>query len=231
MSSPLDETALQMLRRQRLEQAVARLTVGNVTAFARLLGYRDGAFMRQMLTGSRVVSDKTVRAIEALHGMEGWFEEASARVVAREPAAPYAVGGSPPEVVAIDLVALSLSAGEHRFTAERAEGPAVVFSPEWLAARGHRPEALLALRVGDESMQPSLYPGDVVTVSSQQVDPVDGQVFAVNFEGACLLRRLLRDGGVWWLVADNHLRFPRKALAAPHALLIGRVVHQQGETI
>ncbi len=70
----MDETALQLYRRQRLDEAINHLTAGNVTAFGRLLGYRDGAFVRQMLSGSRAVSDKTVRAIETLRGMRAWFQ-------------------------------------------------------------------------------------------------------------------------------------------------------------
>ena len=65
----MDESQIQEQRRVRLADAVDRLCGGNVAAFGRLLGYRSGAFVRQMLLGNRAVSDKTVRRIEAMRGL------------------------------------------------------------------------------------------------------------------------------------------------------------------
>jgi len=59
----------------RLRAAIDRLTHGDQTAFGRLLGYKDGAFIRHMLTGRRPVSEKTVMAIEQMPGMTGWFAQ------------------------------------------------------------------------------------------------------------------------------------------------------------
>lgn len=214
-----------------------------MTALGRLLGYRDGAFVRQMLSGNRAVSDKTVRAIEALHGMEGWFAgHASAVSVplrAAEAASPHyelrgAVG--PEAVVVVPSVALSLRAGVPGYTVilgsgEMDEVPRALFAPAWIRGRGYSADSLLGLKMRDDSMEPSLHAGDALTVDTRQLDPVDGLVFAVNYEGACLIRRVVRDHGAWWLVSDNHLRFPRKQLVAPDALLIGRVVHVDSEVI
>ncbi|WP_043213792.1 phage repressor protein [Bordetella pseudohinzii] len=58
----------------RLLAAVEHVSKGNKTDFGRRLGYKDGAFVRQMLSGIRPVTEKTVWAIEAMPGMKGWFE-------------------------------------------------------------------------------------------------------------------------------------------------------------
>ncbi|WCM92839.1 S24 family peptidase [Acidovorax sp. NCPPB 2350] len=240
----MDETALQLYRRQRLEQAVAHLTGGNVTALGRMLGYRDGAFVRQMLSGSRAVSDKTVRAIEALRGMRGWFHPAaSAPVHAGEPAHPYA---NPMNASAVADAVLLLpvqpqAALRWRGDAERATAsgrhaggrdiPSVALTHDWLERRGLRARDLIAVAIGDDSMQPSLHAGDVVTVDTREPAPADGRVFVVDYEGACLVRRVVRDSGAWWLAAENALRFPRKQLTEPAARLIGRVVHVHSETL
>lgn len=235
----MDETVLQLHRRHRLELAATRLTGGNVTALGRLLGYRDGAFVRQMLSGNRAVSDKTVRAIEALRGMQGWFAgPASAAPVPALVAEPVARYDVPPTglagaAVAVPLVAVSLRAGVPGYAIREPEGadevPRALFSADWLRQRNYAAESLLGLKMPDDSMEPSLHEADVLTVNTRQVEPVDGMVFAVNYEGMCLVRRVVRDHGAWWLVADNHLRFPRKRLVAPDALLIGRVVHVDSE--
>jgi hypothetical protein len=60
-------------RIERLQAAVNKRCDGNVSAFGRLLGYKDGAFVRQMLAGTRAISEKTVDAVESLPGLENWF--------------------------------------------------------------------------------------------------------------------------------------------------------------
>jgi phage repressor protein C with HTH and peptisase S24 domain len=61
-------------------------------------------------------------------------------------------------------------------------------------------------------MEPGLYDGDTVVVNTEQVTPKDGVVFAVNYEGELVIKRLMRDAGQWWLRSDNadQRRYPRK---------------------
>ncbi|BFO57771.1 MULTISPECIES: S24 family peptidase [Comamonadaceae] len=235
----MDETALQLYRRQRLDEAIAHLTAGNVTAFGRLLGYRDGAFVRQMLSGSRAVSDKTVRAIETLRGMRAWFQadgEPPLQAGERDPAYPDAEAGAEGDAVLVLEVRRQQDLGGGRQGAEPActgDGGmrTVALTHEWLERRSLRARDLIAVAVGDDSMQPSLHPGDVLAVDTREPSPADGQVFVVDYEGACLVRRVVRDSGAWWLAAENALRFPRKQLTAPSARLVGRVVHVHSETL
>lgn len=70
----MNELQLNEHRIARLEAAVDRISHGNKTDFGRRLGYKDGAFVRQMTSGVRPVSEKTIRAIEAMPGMKGWFD-------------------------------------------------------------------------------------------------------------------------------------------------------------
>lgn len=76
----MDEAELFLWRVERLQAAIDRLTDGNKTAFARLLGYSDGAFIRQMLSGKRPIGEKLIRTIEAHQGMDGWFSPNGYRV-------------------------------------------------------------------------------------------------------------------------------------------------------
>ncbi|MDO3524522.1 S24 family peptidase [Ralstonia pseudosolanacearum] len=71
----MNEKGIQDWRTQRLKAAVDKIADGNVTAFGKRLGYKDGAFVRQMLSGNRPVSEKTVRAIEDLPGLANWFSK------------------------------------------------------------------------------------------------------------------------------------------------------------
>ena len=75
----MNELDLTDYRIERLEAAINQVSGGDRTEFGRKLGYKDGAFIRQMLAGSRPVTEKTVAKIEALHGMSGWFTAGTTR--------------------------------------------------------------------------------------------------------------------------------------------------------
>lgn len=64
---------VQDYRVRRLADALAEKFDGDKTKFGRALGYKSGAFLRQMLDRERPVREKIVMAIEALPGMAGWF--------------------------------------------------------------------------------------------------------------------------------------------------------------
>ena len=139
-----------------------------------------------------------------------------------------------PDYPAIRRVRFALSAGAHGYAVEYEEEPAapIVFKRQWYERNGYRPEKLFAVRVMNGSMEPGLYDGDVVVVNTDAATPKDGCVFAVNYEGEMVIKRLVRDAGAWWLCSDNpdQRRYPRK-VCDEHCILIGQIVHKQSERI
>lgn len=139
-----------------------------------------------------------------------------------------------PQYPAIRRVKFKLSAGASGFGVDyldEQDAP-IVFRREWFDRNGYRPERLFAVRVANGSMEPGLWHGDTVVVNTDQTEPRDGAVFAVNYEGELVIKRLVRDGGQWWLCSDNpdQRRYPRKA-CDEHAYLLGEIVHKQSEKI
>ncbi|WP_192888379.1 LexA family transcriptional regulator [Paracidovorax avenae] len=160
----------------------------------------------------------------------------------KHPESPQA-GVSPPPVInlennpdypAVRRVAFKLSAGASGFGIEYhdEEGAPIVFQRQWYEGRGLRPEKLFAVRVGNNSMQPGLHDGDTVIVNTEVDTPKDGVVFAINYEGELVIKRLMRDGGQWWLTSDNpdQTRYPRK-VCHEGVKLVGEIVHKQSERI
>lgn len=47
---------------------------GKKDELGKFLGYKDGAFVRQMLSGSRPISEKTVDKINSIKKFKDWFE-------------------------------------------------------------------------------------------------------------------------------------------------------------
>jgi len=60
-------------RRLLLESAARK--VGGRAALGRRLGYKDGAFVGQMISGHRPITEKTIEAVQSLTELRGWFDK------------------------------------------------------------------------------------------------------------------------------------------------------------
>jgi phage repressor protein C with HTH and peptisase S24 domain len=102
----------------------------------------------------------------------------------------------------------------------------------WLEKNNFTPSQLFAIDVKGESMEPNLYEGDVVIVNTGDTKLVNGHVYAVNFEGEAIIKRLIREGGQWYLHSDNPSpRHPRLLCRSGDCKVIGRVVRRETEQI
>lgn len=139
-----------------------------------------------------------------------------------------------PDYPAIRRVKFKLSAGVSGFSVDyqAGHGNPLVFRRDWYEKNGYDPDKLFATYVANGSMEPGLYDGDTVVVNTAQQEPKDGHVFAVNYEGELVIKRLVRDDGQWWLSSDNpdQRRYPRK-VCHEGVRLIGEIVHKQSERI
>lgn len=151
-------------------------------------------------------------------------------VVSKTPRADKAAGPVP-----IRKVRLRSSAEGAEFAAQPDKRPReeIYLGKEWLQTRGHDDQALIALAMEGDSMEPGLYAGDILVVNLSDRQPYDGEVFVLAYEGTILIRRLLRDAGRWWLCSDSaaQRRFPRKRYANSECSIIGRVVYRLSEKI
>lgn len=140
-----------------------------------------------------------------------------------------------PNYPAIRKVNLKLSAGIVGFSIDYdlEDKTPVVMRKEWFEKRGYNSTKLLAIKTKGDSMIPGINDGDTVVINTDDTQPKDGDVFAVNYEGELLIKRLIRDSGVWWLCSDNpdQRRHPRKKCEGDMCIIIGKIVHKQSEII
>lgn len=154
----------------------------------------------------------------------------------KRPEGGVAVLPEPPssEFVPVRRVRLKVSAGVTGFGVEplNGDGLPIFFRADWIASKRLRAERLLAVRVNGDSMSPGLYDGDLVVINTEEAEPRDGDVFVINYEGEAVIKRLRRDGGLWWLASDNpdKTRYADKR-CDEHAIVIGRVIYKQSEHI
>lgn len=140
-----------------------------------------------------------------------------------------------PEFVQIPMVTLRLQAGVTGFRteADRRDGGTLGMRANWVQRNGYSASALIAIRVKGASMEPALYENDIVVINTADRRPVDGEVFAVNYDGEAIVKRMMRDGGKWWLASDNpdQTKYHRKSCAGEECLIIGRIVLKESSRI
>lgn len=140
-----------------------------------------------------------------------------------------------PDFYEIPKVELRLSAGLTGFQTvpEIYDGRKLSVPRNWADRHGYIPEKLIGITVRGESMEPGLGEGDLVVVNTADTTLKDGAVFAVNYEGEAVIKRIVRDRGEWWLASDNpdQRRFHRKACRHGECILIGRVVRKESDRI
>lgn len=220
----------------RLLEAAAERNVHGAAAVARELVVSDQAINNWKTRG--VPHAVTVQAQELWGISAQWIatgegEKWLADVPPRPPAQPINLENNP-DYPAIRRVKFKLSAGASGFGIEYRdeEGAPIVFQRAWFQGHGYRPERLFAAPVANGSMEPGLYHGDIVVVNTESIEMKDGVVFAVNYEGELVIKRLVRDEGRWWLSSDNpdQRRYPRKVFDE-NSQIIGEIVHKQSERI
>jgi phage repressor protein C with HTH and peptisase S24 domain len=137
-----------------------------------------------------------------------------------------------PGFVQIPKVTLKLSAGIHGFKTEPEsyDGSTLSVHQDWLQRNNFSRDSLIAIRVKGESMEPTLYENDLVVVNTADKSMVDGQVYALNYEGEAVVKRLVREGGQWYLSSDNPSpRYGRRSCRGAECIVIGKVVKREGE--
>lgn len=213
-------------RIQRLQALVVR--AGGQAAAGRMLGYRDGAFVGQMLRGTRPITEKTVRAVEALPGYRHWFDPAGtpAKIIAADAdAPPYHT-----RMVRIPVLATraSMGAGCDIESDDVIVGSLPV-SPDWIARRV-RPSSVAALRIihahGD-SMSPTMEDGDIALVDTDRRDPsgADGVYVLASAERVYIKRVTERFAGGHDVTSDNpSVKIVQELNGGNDLRVLGRVV-------
>lgn len=146
-----------------------------------------------------------------------------------------AVGEDDPSLTHIPKVKLRLSAGISGFDVEpeRFDGSTTTVPTGWIERNNYNRQALIAIHVKGESMEPTLYEDDLVVVNTADVRPVDGVIYAINYEGEPVVKRLTRDAGQWWLTSDHadQRKFYRRICKGSDCIIVGRVVRKESERL
>lgn len=147
----------------------------------------------------------------------------------------HAAGPDDPSMTQIMKVRLKVQAGITGFQVEpeHYDGETQSVPTNWLQREGLNKETLLAIVVRGESMEPGLHDGDTIVVNTADKQLVSGAVYAVNYEGEAVVKRMLRDAGQWWLASDNadQRKYHRQLCKGAHCIVIGKVIRKESTHI
>lgn len=147
------------------------------------------------------------------------------------PAAHIRIGDEP-ETVPVRLVKLRLQAGVTRFETEpdMEDGGVLHVPTEVIEEDNLVPHELLAIRVRGRSMEPLMFEDDVIVVDTRQKSPVNRELYALNFDGDCCVKQLIKRNGDWYLHSLND-EFGDVNARSGQISIIGQVVYQPGRRL
>lgn len=218
--------SIQDWRVSRLQAMVER--EGGKASTGRRLGYRDGAFVGQMLRGERPVTEKTILAVHALPGYAGWFDQGAVATQPVSALTPSPAPGVP--AVHVPLLANSGSMGPGtEIQHDDILVGQIALSEQWVARR-LQPTNLNALRFihayGD-NMSPTFEDGDILLVDTGIKDPktIDGVYVMAANDRVYIKRVRQRMDGVVEISSDNATVKTVDVLNGDHRIdILGRVV-------
>lgn len=242
-ASRMNEIELNQRRVELLRAAIDKLEDGNVTAFGRRLGYKDGAFVRQMLSEKRAVSEKTIRAIESIPGMAGWFSDQAA--AAQQPGfhkLPEDKGNVlawehpddlPPDDgrVWLDRYDYRFSAGTGLIQWEVRQKKELPFDTGFFKGLGVKPQDCKLVQVHGRSMEPFLFHRDLMMICTTRTHVRDGHIYAVYFEDEPLVKQVFKEADGALRLHSYNSEFPDRMVSAdqlPRLQIAGEVMYRSG---
>ncbi|QNB08371.1 helix-turn-helix transcriptional regulator [Herbaspirillum frisingense] len=219
----------------RIRQALNAKNGGNQSEMARFVGVSPQAVQKWIAGASEPRGDNLRLTAEYLGVSEVFLRYGDAEAPTLPKKFTRVVEHDPdnPDFIEIKKVKLKLSAGITGFESIEVpdEGRPITFRKEWLLKKGYSAAKLIAVGVKGESMEPTMSDGDTVVINVADTVPKDGEVYAINFDGEDIIKRMVRDFGRWFLVSDNpdQKRYHRHECTQATCIVIGRVVLLQRE--
>lgn len=193
-------------RRGRLG-ALAEKHGGNA-ALGRLLGYKDGAMVGQMLRGERPITEKTVAKAEELPGSADWFSRPASTALASTVTSLTPAPKPGENAVHVPLLANagSMGDGQDEMHDDVLIG-SIALSPDWITRRLRitRFQDLRFIHAYGDSMSDTFEDGDILLVDTGAKDPsgADG-VYVLEAAHRVFIKRVTeRFGGSFEVTSDN----------------------------
>lgn len=196
-------------------------------AQAKRMGINGGTFDR-IWNGGKIPKSDTLLVISRHFGVTvDWLLTGDGPVRQNDPA-------DTPKLTPIPRYDLAASAGGGAVIDAENVKETIAFRTDWLREEGLDPKQLNVISVMGDSMEPSLYNGDIILIDRRDGPPRSGCVYVINYDGDLLVKRLQRllNGG-FKIISDNP-RYEPETIPAEQmeqVRIIGRVVWKGGRMV
>ena len=192
----------------------------SLSALSRMLGKNPSYLQQFVRKGSPRKLDETDRGkLARFFGIEEHWLGQAQDISYAEPGAE--------DWLAVPRLALGAAAGAGAISAEEQSIGALRFSRAWLREQGLASEALSAIEVTGDSMEPTLRDGDEILVERSATPARDG-IHVVRRDETLLVKRVdLSSPGRITLISDNRA-YPPYELPLDEVEIVGRVVWKGG---
>lgn len=137
----------------------------------------------------------------------------------------------PEDLVAVPFLnGCSLSAGTGALNDQQTyDGDVLYLSRKFLRERNILPDKVFSISVKGDSMEPRFYEGDTVFIDTDDVNVVDGRVYAVSYLGQDYIKKLSRaPTGGFMVISENNIYKIFEA-STEDIIIFGRVIASQRE--
>jgi phage repressor protein C with HTH and peptisase S24 domain len=127
---------------------------------------------------------------------------------------------------------LSAGTGKDQVELQFVDKQPQAFRADWIRSERLKPSKLACMTASGRSMEPSIWDGDSLVVDVSQTEVVDGNVYALWYEGGERVKRLFRLPGGGLRIKSDNPEYDTIDLTAEYSgqvRVIGRVVHRSGK--
>lgn len=234
-------------RMQRLQKLLDVHFNGRKDELGKFLGYKDGAFVRQMLSGARPISEKTIDKIQSIKKFDKWFSS--------DDPTPTNSSGTmlaikqnriDPDYTLVSADSTDLETGRIEYWNVRGSCGGGFLNFEQMA-KGHlikeasffkkydvKPENAFAIYADGDSMADFITDGDLVIFDRSKTEPVSGGIFAIEHPDGLRIKTLRRlIDGTWILESRNpdKRKYPDEVIPPGNGDLLkicGKYLYRQG---
>lgn len=124
---------------------------------------------------------------------------------------------------------LSAGSGNAQWVLSEPDEPLLIRN-SWFKSKNFLSSDLRAMRVKDNSMSPHLENNDIVIINIKDIDPIDGEIYAVIYNDRFFIKRLKQTGEGIHLISSNSDYEPIKVFNADtdKFQILGRKVWRGG---
>ncbi|MDB5965110.1 MAG: putative phage repressor [Polaromonas sp.] len=139
----------------------------------------------------------------------------------------------PGEFVMVPRLDIKLSAGggKDQIEIELAHKSPIAFRADWVRSMRLKPNKLAAMTGSGDSMNPTIFDGDLLVINTAATEVVDGKVYGLWYDGGERVKRLFRLPGGGLRIKSDNPQYETIELSPEyvgHVRIIGRVIHRSG---